>query len=142
MPPLESEETEEKRVTQGLKQQTWFLSHLGLCTPERFVSRLLIFDTVEILRREKTNLVCRCEASPILLILLRFRELSERRTERRRRKTANPHFSSAAVEERRRQENERKRKKTNHSDGKNKVIMLSKVRLYFPNIYVEQTPDV
>ena len=52
---------------------------------------------------------------------IRFRELSERRTERRRRKTANPHFSSAAVEERRRQENERKKKKTAVTDGKNKV---------------------
>lgn len=61
----------------------------------------------------------------ILPLCSRFRELSERRTERRRRKTANPHFSSAAVEERRRQETERKKKKTTISDGKNKVIVTT-----------------
>lgn len=113
LPPFEFEDTEENKVTQGLKQQAWFLSHLSLCTPERLVD----VDFTIAVDRDPS-----CECSWPISIPSRFRELSERRTERRRRKTANPHFSSAAVEERRRQETERKKKKTTISDGKNKVI--------------------
>ncbi|XP_003743020.1 PHD finger protein 21A [Galendromus occidentalis] len=68
----------------------------------------------------------------------RFRELSERRTERRRRKTANPHFSSAAVEERRRQETERKRKKTTSSDGKNKAELKEELQLQAEKLRTEK----
>ena len=37
-PTSELDETGAPKVAQGLKQQAWFLSHLSLCTPERFVS--------------------------------------------------------------------------------------------------------